>query len=89
MPVFKKKRKRNTYTVDGLINGRLISGWAYIRNKIFCWQMDGLISGGGLKTGGGLKVGFYGMLPSHTQEQALCHHVTHIILLRLHLFVKI
>ena len=38
----------------------LISGWAYIQNNIYHWQMNGLISRGGLKTGG-LKVGFYGM----------------------------
>ena len=43
--------------------GGLISGWAYIRNKIFVCNWMGLYPGG-LKTGwgtGGLKVGFYGM----------------------------
>ena len=52
-------QKDHTFTVDGLINGWLISGkiysfengWAYIR-------------GGGLKPGGGLKVGFYGISAS-------------------------
>ena len=28
-------QKGRTFTVDGLINGGLISGWAYIRNNIF------------------------------------------------------
>ena len=43
--------------LDGLINGGLISGWAYIWNKYIRWQMDGLISEG-LKTGGSLKWDF-------------------------------
>ena len=43
--MFKKKRKRNTNTVDGLINGGLISGWAYIRNNIFVGKWMGLYPG--------------------------------------------
>ena len=41
--------------------GGLISGWAYIRSKIFVGKWMGLYPGG-LKTGGrGLKGGFYGI----------------------------
>ena len=34
--IFKKEtQKEHTFTVDALISGGLISGWAYIRNNIF------------------------------------------------------
>ena len=46
-----------------LINGGLISGWAYIRNNTFVangWAYIGG-GGGGLISGEGFKVGFYGI----------------------------
>ena len=51
-----------SYTVDGLINGGLISEWAYryIRSNVFVGKWMGLYPGGGLKTRGGFKSGFYG-----------------------------
>ena len=56
-------QKEHSYRVDGLINecvcvggggggGRLISGWAYFRNKIFVGKWMGLYTEE-LKTGGG------------------------------------
>ena len=53
-------QKEHTCTVDGLINGGLISGWGYIWNKIFVGKWMRLYPGG-LKTGRGLKVGSYGI----------------------------
>ena len=44
------------YTVAGFIN----RGFGLILEITIHWQMDGLISRGGLKPGG-FKVGFYGI----------------------------
>ena len=51
MRLFKKKRKRNTYTVDGLINRMglisgiiysLANGWAYIWGGALKWDFTEL-----------------------------------------------
>ena len=59
-----------SYTVDGLINGGLISEWAYryIRSNVFVGKWMGLYPGGGLKLGGALKVDFtVGISTGHLQ----------------------